>query len=138
MVWLKTLLEAELLALQMGHLPFSPNDDKFDANLGYWYESFTTALGFIKNDKIIEIDRARIKAAFKKVRPSLERWPTPKQVIEHMPRRPEQAYISHDPRHGENGGSVLSKMSQALVDLSEERINKQEFDKLMDELGGKT
>jgi hypothetical protein len=129
MVWLKTLLEAELLALQMGHLPFSPNDDKFDANLGYWFDSFMTALGNANED----LDRARIKAAFKKVRPTLERWPTPIQIIAHMPRRKAQAYVTHDPRHGENGGNALSQMSKALCDYTEGFITKAEFDKLMEE-----
>ncbi len=119
----------------MGHLPFSPNDDKFDGTVGYWYESFTTALGFIKNHEVIEIDRRRIKKAFKMIRPKLDRWPTPFQVIDIMPPRPAQKFLNHDPRqHEDQSESVLGKMSQALCDLSEGAINKKDFDEIMKEL----
>ena len=131
MEWLKKLLEAELLALQMGHIPYSPSDDKFDGNVLYWAESFATSIGRV-NEGDIEIDRARIKQAFKQIRPTLERWPTPHHVLAIMKPRPQQKYLPHDPRHAEDGSGTLSEMTRALCDLSEGIITKEQFDEMME------
>ena len=113
MKWLTNLITAELSALQMGHIPFSPNADKFDATIMYWVESFATALGRLSED----LDRPRIKKAFKTIRPRLVQWPTPYQVLELMPRRPELERIEHNEKP--MAGEKVSQFSQLL----EKRIN---------------
>ena len=132
MEWLTNLLEAELLALQMGHLPYSPNDDKFDGTLGYWVESFTTSIGKV-NDGDVEIDRQRIKRAFKKIRPTLEAWPTPFQVLAIMESRPPQNSIGYEHRHEDGVDPNIQKMTKAICDLTEGTIDKEEFDRIMEQ-----
>jgi hypothetical protein len=126
--WLKKLMLDELSMLLLGHLPFSPSNEKFPAVVEYWTDSFLTEIGRIDE----EIDFQRITEAFRKARPKLHQWPIPSIVIECMKPRPYTQRLPHDPRqHEDQGDSAISIMTKLLCDLIEGKISKDEFDKQM-------
>lgn len=57
-----------------------------------WAEAFTSSIGRIDERQ----DAERINKAFKKARHTLNKWPSPAQIIDLMPRRPERTAISHE------------------------------------------
>lgn len=92
-----------------------------------WIEAFTTVLG--RADE--ELDAPRIKAAFKTARHTLTAWPMPAQIIDLMPRRPEQKKILYDPAADPG---YAKEAFQIALDLAAGRITQEEADKRLKRL----
>ena len=82
--WLKKLILEELSTLLLGHIPFSPSNEKFPAVVIFWVEAFQTEIGMINE----EIDAPRILEAFRRAKPKLNQWPIPHQTLIETPSVP--------------------------------------------------
>jgi len=121
-------MDQNLRSLMLLRLAFSPKvDQDYPKLVALWTFAFTKAIGRIDQ----RLDEHRINKAFGDSTHKLTTWPSPAQIIELMPRRPEVKQVHHDPRHTEDAGSTLAQMTRALCDLSEGIITKDQFDEMM-------
>ena len=94
-----------------------------------WISAFMTALG--RADE--EIDTPRIQQAFKEALVILKEWPSPAQIIELMPRRPEPKRILYDPPA--DPARAQSAFAIAIA-LAGGEISKDEADRQLKQLMG--
>jgi hypothetical protein len=87
----------------MLRLDFSPLPEELADMSELWAEAFTSSIGRINES----LDAVRINKAFKKARHTLSKWPSPAQVIELMPRRPEVERLEYVPAPAAVGKEYL-------------------------------
>ncbi len=91
-MWLKQIIETNLMKLTL-LLKYAPNSDVLPMTTELWIDAFSRSIGHIDEG----LDTSRINKAFERAQERFIDWPSPAQVIELMPRRPEAQRISYDP-----------------------------------------
>ena len=95
MEWIRVVMDRNIQSLMLLRLAFSPRvDADYPKLVSLWTFAFSKAIGRIDQ----QLDEPRINKAFGAATVKLTSWPSPAQIIELMPRRPEVQRLNHDPR----------------------------------------
>ena len=109
-------------------LAFSPKADAdFPKLVDLWTFAFSRALG----NMIPNLDEPRINKAFGESTAKLTSWPSPKQIIDLMPRRPHQQHVDYTPAKDYEVGKSMMAICMQLIDG---KITKAEADQQMQDL----
>ena len=119
-MWLKQIIETNLMKLTL-LLKYAPNSDVLPMTTELWIDAFNRSIGRIDEG----LDAKRINKAFERAQEKFIDWPSPKQVIELMPRRPEAERLTHNPVANDIGKRYLQICGQVIAgDITKSEANK--------------
>lgn len=109
--WLRQEITIGLATLLGVGREGAPAADMIIITAGLWEKHLVE-----KNVTIEEVDKHRIKQAFKDLENNYEKWPEPKDLYARLPRRPERDRVSHDLSDDdrEKGKEALRKIQEGL------------------------
>lgn len=122
--WLMDLILDGLTHLMPLSLPNTPAEDVIEYTAQVWYEALT-ATG---TDWNAEMDIKRIKTGFRKLTPHLDRWPTPRQLLEGLPARPKPKALPPrrpadlTPEERQMNLSWISQLKTQIKEMEKKRV----------------
>ena len=116
--WMLAAVAAGLQRLILLGLPFAPSAETMEGTARAWADAFW----FSHRHWIESSDSQRIAVAFRIIASQVDRFPTPKQVLDAMPNRPPQRKLPMPPlsndqiqRNRDTIQSILSKLRNKMT-----------------------
>ena len=107
--WLRSRIADGLAALVVMGLDGAPGADVITRTADVWHHVMAGSCG------IEAVDSQRVKAAFSGLLKSVEKWPEPKAIWAHMPRRPSQPRLAEPPEDADQrrqGAELARKLAR--------------------------
>lgn len=80
---LKAVVKSEFLSMQARRLDFTPPTMEIAKSVDVWVQD-------LQNIGITDADAVRLRHAFRQAGPHLTKWPTPKIIIDYLPKKPAE------------------------------------------------
>jgi len=109
--WLKREIASGLQALVALSLDGQPSAEVLPLTADIWLAAMEKRLC------IESVDAVRLKAAFRKFFPVAMRWPTPAQILELLPARPERLKLPEPVLSAEERAANVTKVKGMIDEL---------------------
>jgi hypothetical protein len=104
--WLRGLIADGLAALLTLGLDGTPSAEVIPRTADVWHHVMAGSC------TVEEVDSQRVKAAFSGLLKAVEKWPEPKAIWAHMPRRPQQELLPEAPRSEQDCQTALNSLRE--------------------------
>jgi len=104
--WLRTSIADGLAAMVAMILDGAPGAEMICRTADTWHHVM------VGSCNIETLDSTRVKQAFSELLKAVEKWPEPKAIWAHMPRRPQQERLPEPPRSEEDCQTALQSLQE--------------------------